>query len=71
MLSSTVGGSHLEARFLPALVLTKAGRNRPLTAAIASRFVKDDRILEHHELVAMLRRIEADVAELKAADRDR
>jgi voltage-gated potassium channel len=40
-----------------------------LTAAIASRFVKDDRIAEHHALVAMLQRIEADVAELKAAHR--
>lgn len=38
-----------------------------LAAAIASRFVKDDRSDEHHELVAMLQRIEADVAELKAA----
>ena len=37
-----------------------------LTAAIASRFVKDDRSEEHRQLVAMLQRIEADVAELKA-----
>ena len=38
-----------------------------LTAAIASRFVKDDRSDEHQQLVEMLRRIEADVAALKAA----
>ena len=40
-----------------------------LTAAIASRFVKDDRSEEHQQLVEMLRRIEADVAELKATHR--
>ena len=40
-----------------------------LTAAIASRFVKDDRSEEHQQLVEMLLRIEADVAELKGAHR--
>jgi voltage-gated potassium channel len=37
-----------------------------LTAAIASRFVKEERSAEHNELVEMLRRLETDVAELKA-----
>jgi voltage-gated potassium channel len=40
-----------------------------LTAAIASRFVKQERGTEHDELMEMLRRIEADVAELKAQAR--
>lgn len=40
-----------------------------LTAAVAYRFVKDDRSNEHQQLVEMLRRIEADVAELKATHR--
>jgi voltage-gated potassium channel len=38
-----------------------------LTAAIASRFVRDERVSEHIELMELLGRIEADVAELKAA----
>jgi voltage-gated potassium channel len=37
-----------------------------LTAAIASRFVKEERSMEHDELMEMLRRIEADVAHLKS-----
>jgi voltage-gated potassium channel len=37
-----------------------------LTAAIASRFVKQERGEEHTEVMATLRRIEAEVAELKA-----
>jgi voltage-gated potassium channel len=37
-----------------------------LTAAFASRFVKQERSEEHHELMETLRRIEADVAELKS-----
>ena len=37
-----------------------------LTAAIASRFVKEERSAEHDELMEMLRRIEADVAHLKS-----
>ena len=36
-----------------------------LTASIASRFVKEERGEEHIELLEVLRRIEADVAELK------
>ena len=37
-----------------------------LTAAIASRFVKDDRADEHVELMDALRQLQADVAELKS-----
>ena len=37
-----------------------------LTASIASRFVKEERGEEHDEVLEALRRIEADVAELKA-----
>jgi hypothetical protein len=37
-----------------------------LTAAVASRFVKQERGAEHHELMEALRRIEAEVAELKS-----
>ena len=37
-----------------------------LTASIASRFVKEERGEEHIEVMEVLRRIEADVAELKA-----
>jgi voltage-gated potassium channel len=40
-----------------------------LTAAISSRFVKQDRSEEHLELMETLRRIEADVAELKSRTR--
>jgi len=40
-----------------------------LTAAIASRFVKQERGEEHDELMETLRRIEADVADLKARTR--
>ena len=38
-----------------------------LTASIASKFVREERTDEHGELMELLRRIEADVAELKAA----
>jgi hypothetical protein len=37
-----------------------------LTAAVASRFVKQERSDEHEEMMEKLRRIEADVAELKS-----
>jgi voltage-gated potassium channel len=37
-----------------------------LTASIASRFVKQERGEEHVEVLEVLRRIEADVAELKS-----
>ncbi len=37
-----------------------------LTAAIASRFVQEERSEEHDELMETLRRIEADVADLKS-----
>jgi hypothetical protein len=37
-----------------------------LTAAVASLFVKQERGSEYAELIEALRRIEADVAELKA-----
>jgi voltage-gated potassium channel len=40
-----------------------------LTAAIASRFVKEERGDEHAELMETLRRIEADVADLKSGTR--
>ena len=37
-----------------------------LTAAIASRFVKQERGDEHDEMMETLRQIQADVAELKS-----
>ncbi len=37
-----------------------------LTAAIASRFVKEERSEEHDEVMETLHRIEADLAELKS-----
>jgi voltage-gated potassium channel len=37
-----------------------------LTASIASRFVKEERGEEHLDVLEVLRRLEADVAELKA-----
>ena len=37
-----------------------------LTAAIASRFVKQERGDEHDEVMEILRQIQADVAELKS-----
>jgi voltage-gated potassium channel len=40
-----------------------------LTAAVASRFVKQERGNEHDELMETLRRIEADVADLKSRTR--
>jgi len=40
-----------------------------LTAAVASRFVKQERGDEHEELMETLRRIEADVADLKSRTR--
>ena len=40
-----------------------------LTAAIASRFVKQERGEEHAEVMETLRQIQADVAELKSRTR--
>ena len=37
-----------------------------LTASIASRFVREERIDEHGEVMEALRQLRADVAELKA-----
>jgi voltage-gated potassium channel len=37
-----------------------------LTAAVASRFVREERTEEHDEVMQTLRRIEADIAELKS-----
>ena len=37
-----------------------------LTAAVASRFVREERTTEHAELMETLRRIEADVRDIKA-----
>jgi len=42
-----------------------------LTAAIASRFVKQERGEEHVEVMETLRQIKADVAELKSRTDDR
>ena len=39
-----------------------------LTASVASRFIRDERSSEHTELLEVLRRVEADIAELKARD---
>jgi hypothetical protein len=38
-----------------------------LTASVASRFVRQERSDEHTELIEILRRVEADLADLKAA----
>jgi hypothetical protein len=37
-----------------------------LTASIASRFVKEERGTEHDEVMETLRRLEAEIAELKS-----
>jgi hypothetical protein len=49
-----------------ALMFVGIGFISLLTAAVASRFVKEERGTEHLELMETLGRIEADVAELKA-----
>ncbi len=48
------------------LMFTGIGFLSLLTAAIASRFVKQERGDEHLEVMEALRRIETDVAELKS-----
>lgn len=48
------------------LMFTGIGFLSLLTAAVASRFVKQERGEEHHELMERLGRIEADVREIKA-----
>jgi voltage-gated potassium channel len=48
------------------LMFTGIGFLSLLTAAVASRFVKQERSAEHAELIEALQRIEADVAELKS-----
>jgi voltage-gated potassium channel len=48
------------------LMFTGIGFLSLLTAAVASRFVKQERGAEHAELIEALQRIEADVAELKS-----
>jgi voltage-gated potassium channel len=52
-----------------AVVFVGIGFLAVLTATIASKFVKDERGSETQEILAALRRIEADVARLNAADR--
>ena len=37
-----------------------------LTASIASRFVREERSEQHHELMDVLRQLQADVDELKS-----
>jgi hypothetical protein len=49
-----------------ALMFVGIGFLSLLTAAVASRFVRQERSDEHEEMMETLRRIEADVAELKA-----
>jgi voltage-gated potassium channel len=49
-----------------ALMFVGIGFHSLLTAAIASRFVKEERGSEHDEVMETLRRIEAEVAELRA-----
>ena len=49
-----------------ALMFVGIGFLSLLTAAVASRFVKEERGDEHAEVIETLRRIEADVAELKS-----
>ena len=49
-----------------ALMFVGIGFLSLLTAAVASRFVKEERGDEHTEVMETLRRIEADVAELKS-----
>ena len=48
------------------LMLTGIGFLAVLTATISSRFVEEDRADEKDEIIATLRRLEADIAELKA-----
>ena len=48
------------------LMFTGIGFLSLLTAAVASRFVKEERAEERDEVMESLRRIEADLAELKA-----
>jgi hypothetical protein len=48
------------------LMLVGIGFLSLLTASVASRFVKQERGEEHVEVMEALRRIEADVAELKS-----
>jgi voltage-gated potassium channel len=48
------------------LMFTGIGFLSLLTAAVASRFVKQERGAEHAELIEALQRIEAEVAELKS-----
>jgi hypothetical protein len=50
-----------------ALMLVGIGFLAILTAAIASRFVKQERGEEHLEIMDALRQLQADVAELKGA----
>ena len=49
-----------------ALMLVGIGFLAVLTATVASRFVKADRAEETSEILETLRRLEADIAELKA-----
>ena len=60
----------VEGRLIGAVVVLVAiGFLSVLTAAIGSRLVNGERVSETQEILAALRRIEADVARLKAADR--
>jgi voltage-gated potassium channel len=52
-----------------ALMFVGIGFLSLLTAAVASRFVKQERGDEHEELMETLRQIQADVAELKSRTR--
>ena len=49
-----------------ALMFVGIGFLSLLTAAVASRFVRQERSDEHDEMMEALRQIQADVAELKA-----
>jgi hypothetical protein len=48
------------------LMFTGIGFLALLTAAVASRFVKEERSEEHDEVMEKLGRIEADIREIKA-----
>jgi voltage-gated potassium channel len=70
--TTTVGYGDLYPTTVPGriigmvLMLVGIGFLSLLTASIASRFVREERSEEQDELIEVLRRLEADVQEIKA-----